>query len=152
MNTGPTPFDQIQTLLESPGDRTDKAKRIAEAIRIARDYRWIGIYTVEEKEIAVLAWSGTGTPAFPRFPVTHGLNGAAVSSRSTVVVDDVANDPRYLTTFGSTQSEIVVPVFNPATGTVVGTIDVESVEKQAFTDDDRAFLEECARAIARLWE
>lgn len=111
-----------------------------------------GIYDVGEADISVIAWSGMGEPTFPRFPVSQGLNGAAVSARSTVVVNDVANDPRYLMTFGSTRAEMIVPVFNPVDGTVVGTIDVESMKKNAFTDEDKNFMEECARVMARLWE
>jgi L-methionine (R)-S-oxide reductase len=145
-------LNEIQTICESPDTRTSKAKRIAEVVRRTKDYRWVGIYDVGEKEIAVIAWSGEGAPTFPRFPVTQGLNGAAVSSRAPVIVNDVANDPRYLTTFGNTQSEMIVPVINPETESVVGTIDVESVKKNAFGETDRIFLEECAGVMGRLWE
>ena len=145
-------FNQTRAVLESHESRASKVERIAEVIRSARNYRWVGIYTVDDKEIAVIARSGAGSPTFPRFPVTQGLNGAAVASRSTVIVNDVADDPRYLPTFSSTQSEIVVvPVVNPATGTVVSTIDVESVNKRAFTDADKIFMEKSARAITQLW-
>ena len=140
----------IDTILASSASRESKAKRIAEAIRLARDYRWVGIYEIDGSEIAVIGWSGPEAPSFPRFPITQGLNGAAVASRSAVAVNDVTLDPRYLTTFGSTQSEIVVPIVHPATKAVLGTIDVESVNKNAFTDADRAFLERCAGAVCPL--
>lgn len=145
-------LNQIQTVLESSGDRRAKAERIAEAIRLFRDYRWVGIYDVDEKEIAAIAWSGQGAPAFPRFPVTKGLSGEAVVSRCTIISNNVENDSRYLTAFGSTQSEIIVPVINPKTGAVIGTIDVESERKNAFTDADSKLLEGCARKLTRLWE
>lgn len=143
---------QIQTVLESSDNRKAKAERIAEAIRLSRNYRWVGIYDVNEMEIAVIAWSGQGAPAFPRFPVTKGLSGEAASSRSTVISNDVENDSRYLTAFGSTQSEIIVPVISPTTKAVIGTVDVESERKNAFTDVDKRLLEECAREIIRLYE
>jgi len=145
-------LDQIEVILSSQDDRTSKIKRVSDAIRSTCEFHWLGIYDVEEKDIAVIAWSGHDSPAFPRFPVTQGLNGAAVASRETVVVNDVSSDPRYLTTFGSTQSEMIVPVIHSAEGTVVATIDVESARKGAFTAGDRALLERCARSIARLWE
>ena len=81
------------------------------------------------EEIANLAFDGPGAPAHPRFPVTQGLSGAAVASVETVVVGDVRKDPRYLTAFGSTRSEIIVPVVDRAGRKVVGTIDVESEEE-----------------------
>ena len=48
------------------------------------------------------------------------------------MVADVHKDPRYLPTFGSTQSEIVVPIMDEH-GQVVGMIDVESEKLNAFT-------------------
>ena len=142
---------QITDVINSATDRTSKVRRIAEAIRLAGHYRWVGIYDVCEREIAIIAWSGTGAPAHPRFPVTQGLSGHAVSSRSTVISNDVAHDPRYLTAFGSTQSEIIVPIIEPESQRVVGTLDVESERKGAFTEADRERLEEYARALAGLW-
>jgi len=145
-------INQLAMILASDSTRDARAPEIAEAIRAARDYRWVGIYTVGPDEIAVVGFTGEAAPVFPRFPVTQGLNGAAVSSREPIVVNDVVEDPRYLTAFGSTRSEMVVPVVHPATREVVGTIDVESERANAFADDDRALVEDCARAIAGLWE
>ncbi len=130
--------------------RKERAGQIAEAIRAARAYRWVGVYDVSTSEIAAVAWTGTEAPAFPRFAITQGLCGAAVSARAPVVVGDVTKDPRYLTTFGSTRSEMVMPVLGAA-GAVVGLIDVESERLHAFTDIDCAFLESCASALLPLW-
>jgi L-methionine (R)-S-oxide reductase len=90
-------------------------------------------------------------PAYPRFPVTQGLSGAAVATRRAVVVNDVTADPRYLTAFASTRSEAVVPVLGPGTGAAVGTLDVESAERDAFTDADRLALERVAAASSGLF-
>jgi L-methionine (R)-S-oxide reductase len=144
-------LDELGRVLQSAEGSEVKAKRIAETVRSAGNYRWVGIYEVSSEEIAVISWSGPGEPAHPRFPITQGLSGTAVSSGEAVVVGDVTTDPRYLTAFGSTRSEIIVPVIEPATRKVVGTIDVESEHKNAFTDADRATLERCAEAIADLF-
>jgi L-methionine (R)-S-oxide reductase len=131
--------------------RAEKAGRIAALIRQAGSYRWVGLYAVGDQEIAAIGWSGPGAPAHPRFPVTQGLSGAAVAAKRAVVVNDVTADPRYLTAFASTLSEAIVPVVDPETGTVVGTLDVESAERDAFTDADRRALEGCAAAIRGLF-
>lgn len=65
---------------------------------------------------------------------------------------DVARDTHYLTAFGTTRSEIIVPVFDAMRNTVLGTIDVESERLQAFSDEDQVFLEDCAEIIRSLWE
>jgi L-methionine (R)-S-oxide reductase len=116
----------IEVELASGQDRVEQAARVAALIRETGGYRWVGLYAVTDQEIAAVGWSGPGPPAHPRFPVTEGLSGAAVADRRSVVVGDVTADPRYLTAFSSTRSEAVVPVVDPATGAVVGTLDVES--------------------------
>ncbi|MDP9097439.1 MAG: GAF domain-containing protein [Verrucomicrobiota bacterium] len=121
---------------------------IAEMIRAACDYRWVGIYKIVRGDFVIVAKTGKCPPAYPRFPITQGLAGAAVESKQAVMVADVHKDPRYLPTFGSTQSEIVVPVIAES-GKVVGLIDVESEKLNAFTENDRDFLEHAAYLIAR---
>ena len=121
---------------------------MAEMIRTACDYRFVGIYKIVRSEFVIVAKTGTCPPAYPRFPITQGLAGAALETKKSVMVADVHKDPRYLPTFGSTQSEIVVPVITEA-GKVVGLIDVESEKLDAFTENDRDFLEHAAYLIAR---
>jgi GAF domain-containing protein len=99
-------------------------------------------------EFIIVARTGTCPPAYPRFPVTQGLCGAAAESRQTIVVGDVHKDPRYLPTFGSTQSEIIVPIIDEG-GQLVGMLDVESAKLDAFEDEDRRFLERAATLLAR---
>jgi putative methionine-R-sulfoxide reductase with GAF domain len=67
-----------------------------------------------------------------------------------VVVNDVSADPRYLTAFCEHPIGGDHPVLDPGTGTVVGTLDVESGERDAFTDADRQALEGCAAALPGL--
>ncbi|MFN2385101.1 MAG: GAF domain-containing protein [Thermoanaerobaculia bacterium] len=141
----------LRHIIRGGGERSGTAQRLAEALRAAGGYRWLGLYDVGPEEIAAVAWSGGGEPAFPRFPRTQGLCGSAASSGATVLVPDVRRDPRYLTTFGNTLSEMIVPVRDPVTGRVAGLIDVESDRAGAFTEDDRAFFEECAADLADFW-
>ena len=121
---------------------------MAEMIRMACDYRYVGIYKIVRGDFVIVGKTGECPPAYPRFPVTQGLAGAALETKQSVMVADVHKDPRYLPTFGSTQSEIVVPVITEA-GKVVGLIDVESEKLDAFTENDRDFLEHAAFLIAR---
>ncbi len=98
-----------------------------------------------------IVWSGQGPPEHPTFPLTKGLTGAAVSGRKTINVGDVTADPRYLMAFGTTRSEIIVPIYNRSDESVVGTIDVESEKQNAFSTDVQGFLEACSDEIRSLW-
>jgi hypothetical protein len=66
----PRLLDELGRVLRSADGREAKAKRIAETIRSAGDYRWVGIYEVSDEEITIIGWSGPGEPAYPRFPIT----------------------------------------------------------------------------------
>jgi L-methionine (R)-S-oxide reductase len=147
----PSTLQRLRSLASSSADRTVKAREAAELIRAARGYHWVGLYDVTSTEIAAFAWTGTKAPTFPRFPITRGLNGAAVASRRQVVVQDVTRDPRYLTTFGATRAEAIFVVVSPTNGRIIGTIDVESDRSNAFTPEDEAFLTGCAEALVCLW-
>jgi L-methionine (R)-S-oxide reductase len=143
--------DAMNGVLRRAVERPEKAERIADLIRRAAGYRWVGLYEVSDEEISVLGWSGPGPPAHPRFPVGEGLCGAAVASRAAVVVGDVTGDSRYLATLSTTRSEMVAPILDVSRREVLGLIDVESQLKDAFTDADRGFLERCAARLISLW-
>src|SRR5258708_3708947 len=111
-------------------------------------YNWTGFYMIDPSDSQTLVlgpFVGDPTPHV-RIPVTQGICGAAVASGTTVIVDDVNADPRYLSCSIATKSEIVVPIY--ADGKIIGEIDVDSHQPAAFTDVDRRFLEETARILA----
>jgi len=112
-------------------------------------YNWVGFYMLDKTDPEILLLGPfRGAPTeHTRIPVTRGICGAAVSQGRTVIVDDVASDPRYLACSLETQSEIVVPI--RADGRIVGELDIDSHSPGAFGSEDRAFLEECAEVIGQ---
>lgn len=138
-------------LLGASVRRVEKAGLLASLIRAERNFHWVGLYDVSSTHISAIAWTGTEPPAFPIFPVSKGINGAAVAQRAPVVVQDVSKDSRYLTTFGATRGEAIFPVLSADMASVVGTIDVESDRINAFQPVDQDFLAECAVLLRPLW-
>ena len=129
------------------GGCSKRMKQVAQMIRAARDYRWVGIYKITKKEFVIMAASDEEPPAYPRFPISQGLCGAALEARKPIVVGDVRKDTRYLPTFHTTRSEIIVPMMN-GHGHIVGMLDAESEKVNAFGEEDRQFLERAAGLIA----
>lgn len=144
---------ELSLLAMREGDRFSRAKAIAEAIRSAGPYRWTGIYDVDVQKglVSNVAWSGSGAPQYPTFPVTQGLTSRAIASRKTVNVGDVTSDPDYLTALATTRSEIIIPVLDAAGSCVLGTIDVESERAHAFDSDTQKHLERCAKSLRTFW-
>jgi putative methionine-R-sulfoxide reductase with GAF domain len=144
-------LSRIRCAASNPGARDERARQIADAIRALGPYRWVGVYDVSAELVSITAWSGPGAPAYPTFPVTKGLTSSAIREKSPVVVGDVRSDSRYLTAFGSTLSEIIIPILDPRDSRVIGTIDVESERANAFSATDQERLEQCASAALALW-
>jgi L-methionine (R)-S-oxide reductase len=140
-------LQEIGAFALAGGCTKKRMREVAEMIRAARDYRWVGIYKIVKEEFVVMAGTGDEPPAYPRFPITQGLCGAALESRKPVVVGDVRRDPRYLPTFHTTRSEIIVPMVNEDKD-IRGMLDAESDKAHAFADEDRQFLERAAGLIA----
>jgi len=144
-------LNQIAVVANGPGSRDEQAAAICRAIARAAGYDFVALCDVLSEEIAVIGWSGSTPPMHPRFSRTSGLSGAAVRSGQTQVVADVTQDERCITTSAATRAELVVPVVDPVTREVVGTIDVASEHSDAFGSEDRELIEDCGREILGLW-
>lgn len=117
-------------------------------------FDWTGVYLVRDADLHLGPFVGHPTEHVV-IPVGHGICGAAAAQRASIVVDDVAADPRYLACFASTRSEIVVPILGGGgdagdADRVIGEIDVDSDRPAAFGPDDQAYLERVAARLARL--
>lgn len=79
-------IDQIVVvLMGDDSTRLAKAKAVAELIRSAGAYRWVGLYDVGDEQISAIAWTGSVAPAVATFPLSKGLSGDAVRTRAPVM-------------------------------------------------------------------
>jgi len=140
-------LQEIGAFALAGGCTRKRMRQVVEMIRSARDYRWVGVYKIVNKDFVILAGSGDEPPAYPCFPTSQGLCGAVLESGKSLIVGDVHKDARYLPTFHTTQSEIIVPMRNDHKK-IVGMLDAESEKMNAFDDEDRQFLERAGGLIA----
>jgi L-methionine (R)-S-oxide reductase len=134
----------IEAIATAPD--TDAAMTAAVGI-LAREvptYNWVGIYLLVGNELVLGPFVGAPSP-HTRIPLGRGICGAAATEATTIIVDDVNSDPRYLECSLETQSEIVVPIIHG--GMVLGEIDIDSHERAAFGPTDRDLLEEVASQL-----
>jgi L-methionine (R)-S-oxide reductase len=108
-------------------------------------YTWVGIYLLEGNELVLGPFVGKPSP-HTRIPLGRGICGAAAAEKTTIIVDNVNDDPRYLACSVETTSEIVVPIMHEST--VLGEIDIDSDQPAAFGDEDRTLLEGIAALLA----
>src|SRR5882757_1940356 len=109
-------------------------------------YNWVGFYLVDPADAGMLVvgpYVGSFSPN-ERIPINKGLCGAAATTRQTVVVNDVAADPRYLSGSEIVKANMVVPIF--ARNQLVAELDIESYFTNTFPRTEQTFAE----AIAEL--
>ena len=128
-------------------DYNDKLKEIVNFLyENFEHYSCIGIYFIKDKHLVLGPWIGPHATEHTKIPIGKGICGSAVATGKTEMVDDVKSDSRYLSCFISTKSEIVVPIIKD--GKVLGEIDIDSDKKEAFSKDDKMFLERIADMLA----
>ncbi|MBL0060637.1 MAG: GAF domain-containing protein [bacterium] len=132
------------------GDFRSRCQALCVALRKAHTkYDWIGLYWVDGDRLVLGPWVGDQPTEHTRIPIAQGICGVAVREEQTIIVDDVHSDPRYLSCFTHTKSEIVVPIY--ADGLIVGEIDIDGKNVADFDASDQKFLEEIAQFIGREW-
>lgn len=86
-----------------------------------------------------------------RIAVGTGVCGTAVAENANQIVHDVRDLTNYLSCSTKTRSEIVV-LIRDERGKILGQIDVDGHEVNAFNRSDEELLEAIAEVIAERWE
>jgi signal transduction histidine kinase/CheY-like chemotaxis protein/putative methionine-R-sulfoxide reductase with GAF domain/HPt (histidine-containing phosphotransfer) domain-containing protein len=101
-----------------------------------------GLWLVDEEqdELYRLAARGTEQEAKPRLPLSgdKGITVAVARSGEPLYVPNVQEDPRYIALGAVGRSELAVPL--RVKGRVIGVLDVESADIDAFGPDDARLL------------
>ena len=130
-------------------EAADGRRAMAAAVGVLKgevpDYSWVGVYLLDGNELVLGPFVGKPSP-HTRIPLGRGICGAAATEKTTIIVDDVNADPRYLACSIETMSEIVVPIM--AGSEVLGEIDIDSDHLAAFSGEDQTLLEAVAAQLA----
>lgn len=97
-------------------------------------FHWTGFYRVVAPELLKIGPYQGGHGCL-MIPFSRGVCGAAARLGQTQLVADVNAFPDHIACSTTTQSELVVPVWNAA-GDLIGVFDIDSDEPAAFTQTD----------------
>jgi GAF domain-containing protein len=146
LTTHDTVLEAVRTALGAEADPTRAIETTVSTLKARMpDYAWVGVYLLVGNELVLGPYVGKPSP-HTRIPLGRGICGAAAAEKTTLVIDDVNSDPRYLACSADTKSEIVVPIMRD--GEVLGEIDIDSDRAAAFDDADRRMLESVAALLA----
>ena len=99
---------------------------------------WTGFYRLCGGRLVVGPY--IGTVGCLQIELGRGVCGTAAEKRETVIVPDVSQFPGHIACDPNSKSEIVVPVFDRERN-LLGVLDVDSDELNAFDEEDRVGLE-----------
>ncbi len=123
-------------------------KTVVERIKQRFHYYYVAFAWADHEEQLLKDWYYQ--PKFesvvPRIPFDQGLTGKAARTGKTVLVNNTAQSGEYMNVLEEVRSELVVPV--RIGDTVVGVIDLQSDQINAFDDSDVLILETLAHSVS----
>ena len=130
----------IAALTEGETDEVALMATLACEIHHADDrFDWTGFYRVTAPGVLKIGPYQGGHGCLV-IPFTRGVCGAAAREGRTQLVPDVEDFPGHIACSSSTRSELVIPVFG-AGGRLIGVLDIDSDQPDAFTEADARALE-----------
>jgi len=138
-------IEQLKELFEKTDDPVARMATINALLYHKIDYYfWCGFYLLKDDELIVGPYQGP--LACLKLAHHKGVCWAGVREKKPVIVPDVRQFPDHIACDERSQSEIVVPVFNPD-GSVYGVIDVDSDKLASFDETDAHYLGKIVKMI-----
>jgi len=134
---------QIKALTEGETDLVANLANVAAALKEQFGWLWVGFYLVKDGELVVGPFQGP--VACTRIRKGRGVCGVSWEQARTLIVPDVGAFPGHIACSSLSRSEIVVPLFHG--GEVVGVLDADSADLNAFDEEDQRWLEEMVEAL-----
>jgi len=112
-------------------------------------YDWVGFYfkNGNKEELKLAQFAGKSTE-HNIIPFGKGICGQVAVSNKNFVVQDVTEQDNYISCGFNVKSEIVIPIFK--NGKNIGQIDIDSHQKNPFSNEDEKLLEFVCEQVATL--
>ncbi len=131
----PTLAKTIAALCEGESDAVSLMATLVCEVHHSDDrFDWTGFYRVAGPEILKIGPYQGGHGCLV-IPFSRGVCGAAARTGQVQLVPDVEAFPGHIACASSTRSELVLPVWN-GTGRLLGVLDIDSDQPNAFTQSD----------------
>jgi L-methionine (R)-S-oxide reductase len=131
---------RIRALIHGETDEVALMATLACEIHHSDDrFDWTGFYRVTQPELLKIGPYQGGHGCLV-IPFSRGVCGAAARTREVQLVPDVNAFPGHIACASSTRSELVLPVFGLGKR-LIGVLDIDSDQPDAFTDQDAAELQ-----------
>ena len=141
---------EVADVVNTTLDLDTTLRRVAELVRKVIDYEIFGILLLNDKTQELYFRFSVGhsheVADRLRIKLGEGVTGVAAQKAEAILVNDVANDSRYISAVPNVRSEIAVPLI--VKNRVIGVIDIESPQANHFTEDHKRLLTLIASRMA----
>ncbi|MFI5069947.1 MAG: SpoIIE family protein phosphatase [Terriglobales bacterium] len=133
---------EVADVVNTTLDLDTTLRRVAELVRKVIDYEIFAILLLHEKTQDLRFRFQVGYPPELAERLTvkvgEGVTGIAAQRREAILVQDVSQEPQYISAVPGVRSELAVPLI--VKNRVIGVIDIESVLPNHFTEDHKQLL------------
>src|SRR5215813_13191017 len=130
-------LNEVSREISSILDVEELLRRAAELVKRVIDYQILSIMLYDEEQKVFRhrldVKHGQRVQGKLRVAASEGIVGAAATLKEPVLAPDVSVDPRYLLVNPETRSELAIPLMHK--GKVIGVLDLESPQLNAFSQD-----------------
>jgi len=137
--------DMVATL-----DQQEICRSVVRGLHKTLGYGEVAIFLVDETTGERVLYATTHQsdllPGFVRLKPGRGLSEKPLLDGRAHYVPDVTQEPNYIPGLARSRSEADIPIF--VGGKVIGVLSVESVQPNAFSDDDFAVLTAVANQVS----
>ena len=127
---------QITALLSGESDQIANMANVCAALKEQFNFFWVGFYMVKNNELVLGPFQGP--VACTRIQKGKGVCGSSWDQSQTLIVPDVEAFPGHIACSSASKSEIVIPIIRM--GSVIGVLDVDSLDLNSFDDADALYL------------
>lgn len=135
---------QIKGLIYDEANLVANLANIAAALKEGMGFFWVGFYLVDTEDELVLG-PFQGPVACTRIKKGKGVCGTSWNNQETIIVPDVDEFPGHIACASASRSEIVIPLKKEST--IIGVLDVDSDQLDAFDAVDQENLEQILRLL-----
>jgi len=129
---------QIRALVEGEPDEIANMANVCAALKEQFNFFWVGFYLIKDYELVLGPFQGP--VACTRIRKGKGVCGASWEQEQILIVPDVDQFPGHIACSSASRSEIVLPLRR--SGRIIGVLDVDSSQLNAFDSTDAAYLAE----------
>lgn len=138
-------YKQLEELMKTAEYPLSRMATVTAVLHNKMDYFfWTGFYLLVNGELMVHTYQGP--VACMHLDKGKGVCWAGIEREKAVLVPDVEQFPGHIACDARSQSEVVVPV-RDADNEIVGVLDIDSSEKNAFDEVDEKWLIEIVKLI-----